>query len=212
MQNASATGKHFRDSKAESITHGPWYIYGNRVAGPWLCRQKCQHLQVTVCVISTTCVVSFFEAVLLRYNSHWRQKEKGAAGDEIDSITDSMDMDLGKLWEIVEDRGAWCTAVRGVTKSRIWLSDWTTTTINSHITNFTHFKCTIFFLPDLQSFADSFIIAYFHLPPKFPCVHLESISVSTPSARQTKICLCLYRFSFSRYFLCVEAFPINGNV
>ena len=37
---------------------------------------------------------------------------------ELDSITDSMDMRLSKLHKIVKDRGAWCAAVRGVTKSR----------------------------------------------------------------------------------------------
>ena len=44
----------------------------------------------------------------------------------LDSITDSMDMNLSNLREIVEDRGAWRATVHGVTKSRTWLSRWTT--------------------------------------------------------------------------------------
>ena len=46
----------------------------------------------------------------------------------LDGITHSMDMNSGKLWETVEDRGAWYAIIHGVAKSWTQLSDWTTTT------------------------------------------------------------------------------------
>ena len=93
----------------------------------------------------------------------WGQKEKRASEDEMaDGITDTMDMNVGKLREMVRDREAWRAIVRGATKSWTRLGGWTTTTT---IESFTALK--ILCAPPIHS---SFSTNTWQLPI-FYCLH-----------------------------------------